>query len=249
MALIQVGNFHDLSVSARPAAAEEAPGLEQVDSFGVLSQVTREAPADSFEFYRSPEARGLALQGLRLEKGFQGLIKRVFNATSDVYFLAWCWDFSGQQPLFYPGAEAAAGSALIPIKGGELREFVGSGVVLFPARNVTAGLALRLQLWESKRGTRDFGQTMSSVAQTIQRSQLNALLSVIAVAAGVTTATIDLTFKASLELASVIGKILQATSDDYVDYYEGYFPARGAWSPQRQSWRGHMSEITLERLT
>ena len=246
MALIQAGNFHDLSVVARPEAAEE---LDQVDTFSVLSEVSREVPAESFDFLQSSRPRGLALHSLRLEKGFQGFIKRLFNATSEVYFLAWAWDFSGQPPVFYPGAVADSGTALIPMKGGELREFVGAGIVLFPARPVTAGLALRLQVWESEKGTRDFGKTMETVSRTIQESELNTVLTLLAVATGATTATIDLVWKASLELAGAIGKVLQATSDDYVDYYEGYFPAADDWVPEKQAYSGHTSAITLQRLS
>lgn len=49
--------------------------------------------------------------------------------------------------------------------------------------------------------------------------------------------------------AETVGKVLQASSDDYVDYYEGYFPARDPWTPPTQSWRGHSSEIELTRLS
>jgi len=111
------------------------------------------------------------------------------------------------------------------------------------------GIALRMQIWASKQGTRDFGKTMETVATTVQQRQLNAVLTVLSVATRLTTATIDLAFKASLELGELIGKVLQASSDDYVDYYEGYFPAREPWSPAQQTWSGHASQITLSRLS
>jgi hypothetical protein len=248
MALIQTGSFSDLSVVVRPEAAEALEGANEVDSFGVLAETSSAMPADSFDFAISHERRGLALQSLRLEKGFQSLIRRLFDATSDVYFLAWAWDFSGQQAVVYPGAATDTGAALIPMKGGELREFLGAGVALFPERLVTAGIALRIQVWQSKQDVREFGKTMTTVAEAIQQSQLNSLLTVLAVATGATTATISLVANASLELADVVGKILQASSDDYVDFYEGYFPASAPWTPETQSWQGHASEVSLRRL-
>src|SRR5439155_9779501 len=101
--------------------------------------------AETFEYASSSEPRGFALQSLRLSKDAQGLFARVFDATSDIYFLAWTWDFSGEPIVSYPDASATADKVLIPMKGGSIREFLGAGVVLFPARLVKAGIALRMQ--------------------------------------------------------------------------------------------------------
>ncbi len=134
------------------------------------------------------------------------------------------------------------------MRGGEAREFIGSGAVLFPPRSVAAGLSTRIQIWESAKGTRDFGQTLSTVADTIQKSKLNSLLTLIAMATGVASATVALVEQASLELAKVIGDVLKAISDDYVDFYEGYFPAAVPWTAGQTAYRGHASEIVLNQF-
>ncbi len=248
MALITDGSLTQFSVEPTDAALASLPEADQVDNFGVLAEVTREAPAEVFRFAVSPDARGLAVATLRLEKGFQSFLARFLHRTSNVYFLAWCWDLSGSAASLYPGPTADPTSVLIPIKGGEVREFIGEGAVLFPPRPVTAGLAMRMQIWESAQGTRQFGKTLSSVAQTIQQSKLNTLLTLIATATGVATATVALVEQAALELGKAIGDILQASSDDYVDFYEGYFPASQPWTTRQTSSRGHASEIVLNRF-
>jgi hypothetical protein len=253
MALITAGTFGDLSLAPAPEA-EADPTVAAIESFAVLAEAARETPADSVRFAVSAEPRGLALKKLHLDPGFQGFIKRLLHASSDVYFLAWGWDLSGQQVqgtssiFFYPGAIDGGQPSLIPMKGDEGREFLGAGVLLYPQREVTAGLALRLQIWESRKGERDFGETLQKVATEIQRSELNQLLALISAATGVTGATVAMVEGASLELAKVIGTVLKARSDDYVDYYEGYFPASQPWSPPEQAWSAQSSEIVLSRF-
>lgn len=248
MAIITSGSLADFSVVPTSTALESLDTSDQIDNFGLLTEVTREIPAEQFRFAVSPEARGLALARLRLDKGFQSFLARMFRRTSDVYFLAWCWDLSGHPASMYPGNAADPLSALIPMRGGDLREFIGAGAVLFPARPVEAGLAVRLQIWESAKGVRDFGQTLSTVAGAIQNSKLNSLLTLISTAAGIAPATVALVEQASLELARVIGVVLQASSDDYVDFYEGYFPATAPWTDGEELYGGRSSEIVLNRF-
>jgi hypothetical protein len=253
MALIKAGSFGDLSLTPA-AAAQMDPEVQAIESFSVLTDAEEEAPAESLELAVSAEPRGLALKRLHLDAGFQGLIKRVFQASSNIYFLAWGWDLSGQQiqgtssVFFYPGSFSGGQPSLIPIKGDEEREFLGAGALLYPQRKVTAGLAVRLQIWESRKDTRNFGETLEKVATEIQRSKLNNLLALLSAATGVPGATIAMVEGASLELAKVVGTILKNRSDDYLDYYEGYFPSSEPWAPPEQSWSAQSSKIVLSRI-
>lgn len=253
MALVTTGSFDDFSVV--PAKGPGAdPDVRIIESFSMLAEAARTTPAASLQFGTSPEPRGLTLKRLHLMAGFQGLIKRVFNADSDIYFLAWGWDLSGEaiqgnSPIFfYPGAISGADSTLIPMRDDEEREFLGAGTILYPQRVITAGLALRLQIWESRKGQRDFGETLQKVAGEIQGSKLNGILTMATLATGVSGATVALVKEASLELAQLVGAILKARSDDYVDFYEGYFPSTEAWAPAEQTWKAHSTEIVLARI-
>ena len=111
----------------------------------------------------------------------------VFNKTNEVYFLSWAWDLSGASPFLHPAEGTAKEEAIIPLVAGELREFIGAGVVLFPARRVKSGIAVRIQLWESDAGARAFGKTLGDLAKTIQESKLTNLLALLALATGATT--------------------------------------------------------------
>ena len=248
MPIITTGSLADFSITPTDNAYKSMAAADEVDNFGVLAEVTRDAPADLFTFDVSAEPRGLGIASLRLEKGFQNFLARLLQQTSDIYFLAWCWDMSGTPATVYPGAAADPTSVLIPMKAGSIREFMGAGALLFPARPVTAGLAVRIQIWESAQGTRDFGKTLAAVADVIQKSKLNSLLTVIGLAAGVATATVAMVEQAALELGKVIGDVLQASSDDYVDFYEGYFPAAAPWNHGNVAYPGRSSEIKLNQF-
>lgn len=244
MALITSGSIRDFSVVPQ-AQSVEAPGI---DNFAVLAEVSREAPVGTFAPLVSGETRGLALHSLQLEKAFRGFLTRLLGSDTDIYFLAWAWDLSGEPVTFYPGKVTDKGTCLIPLKGGETREFIGQGVALFPPRRVAAGIALRVQIWESKKGARDFGEAMESVARNIQESKINSVLQLVAMGTGVTGATVTLVEEASLELAKIVGVVLKTVGDDYVDFYEGYFPASENWTPGNMAYRGTASRIVLSRF-
>jgi hypothetical protein len=250
MALITVGSIGDFSVVPLPQAKKALPNLKRVDSFSVLAEVTKEVPATAFSFATSRERRGLALKSLQLRKEFQNFLSRLFGRTSKIYFLAWAWDMTGLS--HYPGKDADPDSCLIKLKGGDLREFIAAGAVLFPPRLITAGLALRIQIWESSGGLRHFGSKMEKVTEAIQQSDLNTALLGLAAGAGVATAgasaAIAAVEPAALELAKRVGAILKDAKDDAVDYFEGYYPAADAWSKGSETHQGNGSRIVLNRL-
>jgi hypothetical protein len=248
MALIQRGSFEDFSMRvAAPVRAGRA-ALGALETVRQVREATRAVQPVSLEFDVSTEPRGLALKSVKITQGFEGFLQNVFNPINEVYFLAWSWDLSGAPVVEYPGAGADPSTCIIPLRVGQVREFLGAGIVLFPARIVTAGLAIRIMLWESDQGARQFGKTMSEVANTIKASKLNNLLSLISKGIGATPAIVDLVKDAGIELADAIGKILQANSDDYVDFYEGYYAASEPWTSGDETHQGIASEISLTRL-
>lgn len=249
MAIITHGSFGDLTATFSVPAIKVRPALQNLRKFSVLREATRDVQAERIEFPQSPEARGLALKSILLREGFEGLLQNVFNKTNEVYFTALVWDLSGHPVIQYPESGATADSCIIPLKVGKLRELLGSGIALFPARTVTAGMAIRIQLWESDADIRNFGKTLKDIASTVKGSELNNLLTLIATATGSTVATLELIRKAAIELMAAVGAILKANSDDYVDFYEGYFPVSNNWTSGSETYQGHASEIQLTRLT
>jgi hypothetical protein len=247
MALIKVGNMNDFSVSAKKKVLKNQPRFKNIATFKELKEISIESEPNSFELITSEEKRGLALKGIKLTKDFEGFLKNVFNPTNEIYFIAWAWDMSGEKVNQYPGENVNAETVLIPLKAGKLREFIGEGINLFPKRKVTGGIAIRIQLWESDDEVRSFGKTLSATTKAIEKSELNQLLSLIATGTVVSGATINLVKNAAIELSKVIGTILQANGDDYVDFFEGYYASDQTWSANDETYNGNASLITLRK--
>src|SRR5437867_3846836 len=142
MALIQVGSFEDFSVERLSGS----PAVQLEEQFHTLAAARHSEPADRFQFMVSRGRRGLALQTLRLGPAtgalnkLRGLLSRLLNRGSYVYFIAWLWDLSGQPIALYPGHGVPVDQCLIPIRSGTERqkEFLGAGALLFPARPISS---------------------------------------------------------------------------------------------------------------
>jgi hypothetical protein len=249
-ALIRSGDYNDFTASAivRPELRELHASLEGLRTLGELANATREAQPVGVGLKRSAHTRGLALKSLKLTEGFEGFLPNLFKGTTnEVYFVSWAWDLGGAPPFVHPQSGTAPDSAIIPMRVGKVREFIGAGVNLFPAQHVSGGLAVRIMIWESDADARRFGETLQKVTKEIKESKLTNL-SLISTAASVPSATVNLVFQASLELSHVIGMVLKNNSDDYVDYYEGYYPVEQTWKAGDEKYSGHATEIVLQRI-
>jgi hypothetical protein len=91
---------------------------------------------------------------------------------------------------------------------------------------------------------------MTEVADTVKNSQLSNLLNLISLAGGgVTTATTNLITQDSADLSSAFGRILQAKSDDYVDFFEGYYPINYPCKPgQEMTEEGYDCKLVFTML-
>ncbi|MFH0801164.1 MAG: hypothetical protein V2A78_02075 [bacterium] len=249
MALIKHGSFYKFSAAATKKAQADHAAIGALQTFSDLREVTRTVQPVPINFHTSNAPRGLALKSIKLTKGFEGFLQSLFNRTNEVFFLSWAWDLSGNPPVKYPGLGAEPQSCIIPLQVGQVRQFLGSGILLSPARTITAGLAVRIMLWESDQGERDFGKTMTEVANTLKTSELTNLLALIAMGVvDVPVSIITTVAAAAGELAKAVGSILQANGDDYVDFYEGYYPSTDPWAAGDETHQGSASEITLTRL-
>jgi len=269
MALIQRGSFEDFSVriveptedsltrSSRSGRAfmqmepdtERAvrSALSRFSTVREAREVTRAFQPVNLEYQVSAERRGLALKSLTLRKGFEGFLQKLFHRTNKVYIVAWCWDLSGSPIQVYPEANADPSSYVIPLQVGQAYQFIGRGLLLFPARAVVGGLAVRIMLYESDKNSVNVGKIMSFVADTIYTSELQLLLTLLK--ANPTPIVLELIAQAAKTLAGTIGRILQNEGDDYVDFFAGYYPASEPWTPGEETIAGTASEITLTRFT
>jgi hypothetical protein len=163
VALITSGSVEDFSVAPVGPSVQRLSREYYVNTAGAFQYLSDQFRADDYEFAVSKEPRGIALENLKLEKEAQKFFKRLFRRDSKVYFVAWGWDLGGTPAYTYPGVQAGAGDVLIPMRVGEVREFLGAGLPLFPTRIVTSGIQVRIQIWESRKGVRAFGSAMSEV--------------------------------------------------------------------------------------
>ena len=247
MALIKNGSINDFNVKVKKTVKKGGPALRGIRTFSTLSEVSRATKPGSFELITSKDKRGISLNSIKLEKGFEGFLQKFLDPDNEIYFVAWAWDLSGEPINQYPGANADPNDVKIPLKVGTVREFIGEGINLFPKRKVKGGVAIRIQLWESDDNTRNFGKAMKDMADAVEKSQLNNLLNMISMGTGVSGATVTLVKEAAIELTKVIGTILQANGDDYVDFYEGYYAADQEWKTGNESFTAHASVLTLRR--
>jgi hypothetical protein len=248
MALIDVGSFDRISVRPRP----EGRGAAPVARIYILGDAPRKTPAKKYDFVQSKDRRGFAMQSIRLEKDIRGWAGRVFNRTTNVYFLSWAWDMSGEPIAIYPGQLVPSGDCLIPIRAGERRErkFLGRGPALFMPRRISAGIELRIQIWESKKGTRQFGETMVKVNKAINGSGLSTTLATLgALSTGVAGLTLGAIGGAAVEVVGLVGGILKDRGDNYLDYYSGMYPADEQWRRGEETHQTNVTSITLNRLT
>lgn len=248
MALITVGSVEDFAIAPEASFRREQPLARGIASARVLREVSADIPTAAFRYSVSSGPRGMALANLRLEKQALKFFTRLFERRCNIYFLAWAWDLSGEPIYSYPGSSVGVGYALIPMKGNELREFLGAGVLLFPSRPVTSGLQLRIQVWQSRKGVRTFGAAMAAVGQAIAESELNAVLNAGSLVAGHVGVTIAAAKEGALLLTRSIGTILKSYGDDVLDLYEGNYPANATWKPGHESHAGYGTKIVLSRL-
>ncbi|WP_289665639.1 hypothetical protein [Flavobacterium panacagri] len=246
MAIIEVGSINNFSVSVKKDIPE-ASMLESVSTFSELDQVSKSIEPNSFELITSKDQRGLYLKKLKLEKGFGGFLNNLLGSTNNIYFIAWAWDLSGEPVNLYPGKDVQPESVLIPMKAGNVREFIGNGIVLFPKRYVKGGIALRIQIWESDQEIRKFGKAVNDTSEAIKNSKLNNLLSLISLGTGVSGVTISLVKDAAIELGGIIGTILKSNGDDYVDFFEGYYSSDDEWIKKDEIYKGNSSQMTLQK--
>jgi hypothetical protein len=248
MALIKAGSIDDFAVEVKQALMHrENLSWTKMNRISEIREVTRAIAPTAFEFATSEEGRGLGIKNFLLEKDFDGILGGLFDRKNEIYFVAWAWDLSGEPVYQYPGKDVGVEDVIIPMISGILREFVGEGINLFPKRPVKGGIGVRIQIWESDKKTRDFGEVLSQVSDSIKKSEMNNLLSLIALT-GAPAATISTIAKASLELAGIIGTILKTNSNDYVDFFEGYYSADKKWNTGLDSYKGHASAISLEKF-
>lgn len=113
------------------------------------------------------------------------------------------------------------------MKAQTTRQFVGNGLIIWPARTVVGALNVAILVYECDSEVRVLGETLVDIHDKVGSSKLSSLIAAISV--NPTLATGIAIGEAVNELMSVIGNIMKRNRDDYVDLFEG---AYGTDKPQ-----------------
>lgn len=263
MTIIQRASFGDLSVAFKEDAIADmanADSLRRLNTVRLVQQATRSLQSQTLALTESSDERGLALKSITLEKDFESFIDKLFKEfgglfENNIYFVAWVWDLSGEPPVLWPSPDSTTGNldprkSMFSVKVSEERTFGGVGINLLGKRKIVGGINVRIQIWGSNKNTSDFGNAITEVANTVKNSQLTNFLSLISLPTGaVTIATANLIAKVSADLASAVGLILKAKSDDFVDFFEGYYPINYEWKPgQEMTEQGFKCKLVFTML-
>lgn len=244
MAFFTEGKFSDFSVTYK--SVKKASDLLQFNSINDLHNIRKDADPNDFQYAMSSQSRSIYLKSITLNKSFEGFLANMFKPNNEIYFLSYAWDLSGKMPFIYPRKITSAEDCIFQLKAGDTYQFMGEGVCLFPHLKVTAGVNLRIYIWESDKKARQFGEVMEKIANEIEKSELNQLFTLVSALTTVTGATITMIEKAAIELSKVVANILKNNTDDQVDFFDGFFPASADWNSYKCDYAHQACNIQLQ---
>jgi hypothetical protein len=240
MPLISRGSLDGFTAVASDSRTLDQ-GLTGPHAFSVFREVARELQPVPLTFSQSGSPIQLHITGVRLNPGSRVMLRHVADADRPVYLLVWWWDLAGGGPVVVPLLPNAADWVLT--LGGDGRHLARPLTVVEPGREIVGGLAVRVILWQSEPGT-DAGRVTAEVAEAMRHSMLAGMLGILASASGTDMATVIAIRQAAAALGPEIAPVLRALCPDYIDFFEGFYPATDPVQ-DGESYVGYQSEITV----
>jgi hypothetical protein len=221
MPLLSRGCFEQVRATVTGPAADEY-GLTGPQPFSVVREVTRMLQPVPLRFEETPMPVGVTITGLDLMAGSRVMLRRITDPDVPLHVLGWSWDLSGAGPAIVPGIDADTKEWTIGLSE-NARRLGEIGLALVPPRPIVGILAVRVILWQSDRGE-DPAALTEDIRDAFAHTRLNSVLSTLAVspATMMTTANVR---EAAGELGREIAPVLRALCTDYVDFFEGFYPA------------------------
>jgi hypothetical protein len=200
---------------------------EALFSIGDPEAVTPKPPRRG-EVEPSP-VRGLTIRRLTLNKNYDGRIAGLFGRESEIYFLASSIMFGEETPFVWPIAKDGGEHAVMELKKGETFEFdLGAGAPLAPERELKSGLAVSVWVMESDNNRVRAGEKMEAAADAVKNDgNIAKILGQAITNPGAFGA--QQVLGAVGELAKVVAAILKRDNDEFVSFFDAYFPMRGSW--------------------
>lgn len=245
MALIKSGSLFDFTVKVKPQIEQEMNSLGEITTFRELAEITRKSKPISFDLSLSPEERGLALKSLTLNNNFDAFLCNFLK--SKLQIISCAWDLSDKPINIYPQPGSEINKCYFALGKDNTIEFPNEGIPLFRKRKVLSGIAFRIFIMVSDQENNNFNSFLSSISDTIRRSELNLLLGLFSKSTGVNGASILLVSQAEQKLTNAIGDFIKTNSDDYIDYIEGYYPINN-WVRDFDTIENNTSTVVLNRF-
>jgi hypothetical protein len=252
MPLFKKGNFDQIGLAASGnakainVAHKKDVKFSRLLSLESIRELSFNIEPPKLDLAKSDKKWSLKLKSLTLKEDFESWIYGIWGSesTNEIYFTSIAWDYSGQSPFVYPPKGANASDFIIPMKAHTTRQFIGDGIPLWPSQNVVGGLNILLLVYECDSDARDAGERLVAIHDTVQKSQLSALILAIstnpALATGVAIgAAID-------EFLGIIGNIMKNDKDDYVDLFEGSYGTDKSQTTKSEKYEQDAAGIELE---
>lgn len=241
MPLISRGSLDHFTAVAKDSAAHDE-GLTGPHRFCVFREVTRALQPVPVEFCRSDTPRQLQLTDARLDPGSRVMLRHVADADRPVYVLGWWWDFAGGGPVVVP-SEIDSSNWALSLETGGVRHLPKPLVLAEPGREIVAGLVVRVILWQGEPGT-DPRRVTAETVEAMRHSTLAGMLGLLGSTADTSVATVIAVRQAAAALGSEIAPVLRALCTDYIDFFEGFYPATDQVRDAEAD-EGYQSSVTV----
>lgn len=177
---------------------------------------------------KSERPRGLALKSIKVSRSWDR-VWRLFNGTSEIYFLSVAFDLSGKDPIVFPPKEVKEHD-LYEVKKGETISFdLGDGAPVFPPRVIESGLVTYIAVAEADKGIRHVGEVMEKVHENLDKdgSLLDAVKKFVTDPA---KSVVDEVLEAASAALAPIGTILKNNGDESAGMFQGIYSATESWA-------------------
>ncbi len=241
MPLISHGSLASFSAVASGAAADA--GLAGVLPCAVLREAARSYQPVPLEFAPSQSPLRLAITSLSLAAPVRAMLPRLPERDAPLHVLVWYWDLSGRSPAVVPAGEVDAKRWQLDLDGTGGRFLAEQALTMLPTSTVVGGLAVRVLLWQAGPDLTPVALA-GAISDAMRHARLTDTLATVAGSGSRTVTAVSMVAEAAAALGPEVAPTLRLLCPDYLDFFEGFFPAAGLVGGV-QAFHGYHSGLSL----